>query len=1039
MRKIFIGLGLLVVLLIAAIVILPGLIPSSVYKDKIQTQLSTELGRDVVISGDVKLSVFPMLAAQTGRVDIANPDGFGDSQFASMDGMKAKVRLMPLFKKQVEISAFILDAPTINLIKAKNGSANWVMGKPDAAPKTKANTGPFKRDGRFAEVDPKIGLFEINDGTVTYDDRMAGKKFAAEEVNMGFSLPSLSDPIEIDGSLVFNGEPAKIDLRLETPRAFLDGKAAPLALSLKTDFADIKAKGAFAASQDIAADINLNADISDVSALIDLVPAEVPYGDLAQTVKLSGDYSFDGKILRAKNASIAAKGESFEGRFEGNATLSDTPVLDGKVDANVSNVPALLAALEQDVKGAELIQTASLSADFASQGDGFTAQNINAKANGEGLRAEYTGTGAFAKDDVSIAGTFDVQADDPSAITAALDMDIPEASLVGVTKATGDVNFKNNVTTVSNLIASTKSDVIDGEYTGGITAGETIALNGDFKANVSQLPEISRRLGKEVPYSNSIGNISANGRLDTVGQNLNISALTAALTNGQINGRFDGSATAPLGGTANDALSLNGKLKADIPSIRAIAQTQNIILPPNSKEGDIYEAFSVEGEVTGSPAELTFNNANIILDDIKGKGNFAANMSGAKPYVTGALDLEGLNLKPYMAAYAAQKEEGAIEPWSEERIEMAALRAVDGKFDITTPFVKTGRMDMGQTDINATLRGGKLDAKMPSLAMYGGVGSLNAELDASQEIPAIALDVDLSSLNSNSFLSAIAGFTNATGEGGTKLSIRGSGLSQAAIMKSLAGQGDFSMLNGQVSGVDVSQFLTGIEKAVKSRALPSGVGPSHITKFQDLAGLFTIENGVAKVGRFTLSGNGISAEGQGQIDLGGQSIDFSLQPKLVGSNAKGLAAFGVPIRYSGKFGSASASLDTKLLMKVAEAHARAKASEEVTSLITDQIGGNAGSALGGIAGNLLGGNNNSGTPQASTPNDNSAASGDSGQAAGTEEVVGDLIGGLLGGNSSATESSGAEATPAETPSAEEEIVEDLIGGLFGKKKKSGSE
>jgi len=40
MRKLFIGLGILLVLLIAGLLVLPSLIPASVYKDKITEQVS---------------------------------------------------------------------------------------------------------------------------------------------------------------------------------------------------------------------------------------------------------------------------------------------------------------------------------------------------------------------------------------------------------------------------------------------------------------------------------------------------------------------------------------------------------------------------------------------------------------------------------------------------------------------------------------------------------------------------------------------------------------------------------------------------------------------------------------------------------------------------------------------------------------------------------------------------------------------------------------------------------------------------------------
>jgi len=149
MKKIIIGIVILAILLVIGLVALPSLVPSSVYKDKIESQLTEELGRDVRVVGDIKLSAFPVIKANAGRVEIDNPDGFTAKQFASM--------------------AFTLKNPVINLENNAQGQVNWAFG--DQKPKTvETEKGPFKRDGRFAAVDPTIGKFSLENGTIVYAD-----------------------------------------------------------------------------------------------------------------------------------------------------------------------------------------------------------------------------------------------------------------------------------------------------------------------------------------------------------------------------------------------------------------------------------------------------------------------------------------------------------------------------------------------------------------------------------------------------------------------------------------------------------------------------------------------------------------------------------------------------------------------------------------------------------------------------------------------------------------------------------------------------
>ena len=151
MKKIIIGIVILAILLVIGLVALPSLVPSSVYKDKIESQLTEELGRDVRVVGDIKLSAFPVIKANAGRVEIDNPDGFTAKQFASMDALSARVKLMPLLSKQVEISSFTLKNPVINLENNAQGQVNWAFG--DQKPKTcLLYTSPSPRDKRQSRM-----------------------------------------------------------------------------------------------------------------------------------------------------------------------------------------------------------------------------------------------------------------------------------------------------------------------------------------------------------------------------------------------------------------------------------------------------------------------------------------------------------------------------------------------------------------------------------------------------------------------------------------------------------------------------------------------------------------------------------------------------------------------------------------------------------------------------------------------------------------------------------------------------------------------
>lgn len=1091
MKKFVIGFVILLVILVVGLLALPSLIPSSVYKENIETQLTRELARDVRVQGDVKLSVFPVIKANTGRVEIDNPEGFTQERFIEMEAMSARIKLFPLFSKRVEIASFTLKNPSITLEKRKDGQTNWAFGESDA-PQPPKEEGPFKRDGRYNEVDPKIGNFTLENGAINYADRISGTDIALSDVNVSFELPSLAEPITINGSLNYNDTPATIDLDLNSIRAFLDGKEAPVSLKLKTDFSEISAKGRFLAGQDITFNLDAQADVSNMSKLAALSPTEIPYVDLLNSAKLSGNYNYDGTIIKAKDADISAIGQDFKGVFKGNATLSETPIFDGQVELDAQNIAALAKEFDQDIKGLSLLRTVKFSADLARQGSGFKATNINAAITGDGLSGNFKGAGQF-DETVSAKGTFNadvksisnklaiLEIDAPQAkilqaitasgtldmtdktyrvtnldtniigdglsgnykgsatytealttdgsftanitsvadTVAALEIDLPEAKAIQNLTASGNVSMAGETIRLTNLDTRTEGGILSGSYKGGASLGGTPAFDGNFDVTLTSLEDFAAITAKEIPYAETIGRITINGSVSGQGEAITLPTLTAALTDGKINGRYDGRAT------WNKGASLDGKLNIDIPSLRAVAAAGGTELPPSTNSGDIFGPFSVNGTVKGTPDDITFSQATIALDNIKGQGDISIDMKPATPFVTGALNLDGLDLSPYMAAYSAQNPTGEIQPWSTTPINAAALQAINGDFKFTTPNIKTDRIMMGQSDISSKWRGGVVTTNMPNIALYGGLGRMIAILDGSGSTTKVSLEIGLNDVNSNSFLASVAGFTQAKGELGSLFKISGQGSSQADIIKSLNGEGNFKLLDGEISGVDLPTLLTGLDQALTSRSLPAGVGPSHKTKFSDISGLVSIKNGVATINQFSLQGLGVLAEGGGQIDLGNQSVNFSLRPRLTGESVNNLAAFGIPIKVQGGFGSAKVGLDTDMLGNIVAQRARAKAA----SLVQDQIGGAVGGSVGNILGGVIGGSSSA------SPTNGTALS-----APKTEDVVGGLLGGILGGGSTQpTEPSSRQApiqqAPTQQTQPKEPSIEDAFIGLFGKKKK----
>jgi len=1019
MRKLFIGLVVIVVLLAVTALILPSLIPASVYKDKITDQVSSALGRDVQIAGGVKLSVFPTLVVKADLVTIGNAEGFSNQAFATMESLEAKVKLIPLFKKQVEISAFTLVNPKIYLEKTKDGQVNWTFGDETSKP-TQQVEGAFARDGRYTDLQITLGKFSLENGSINYSVAQTGANYDVKAVNMKLSMPGLDMPVRAKGDMIVNDMPIDIEIKLDTPKAFLSGDTAPLILKFKSELINLSANGRFTPSAKITFDVDFDAYIPSTSKLDAFLKQGNPYVALTETANLKGNLTFDGVNMVGKGTQVSLKSDilttDFTGDFSGDISAGGIPSASGDLKINVADIKKLQDALGMAIPQLAAFTTVDIFTNLDTDGKVTTAKNVSINIKGDGITANYFGAAKFGNA-LSLAGNFNANSPSISALLPKLGVnDLAAANVLGDLSVSGKVNGMVDALTLDDLDFKTKGGDLVASYAGQVKLGKDMSFNGRFDAASLSVKRLATTGEIALPYAGALGALQASGTVNGSASSLTMSDVKAALTDGMLNLNFEGDVT------TGKALSYDGLVKLDIPSLRQLAAIGGTTLAADTEVGQVYGPISVSGQAKGNMNKASFSGANIQFDDLVGNGDFSANLTNNltnnlknKPYITGKLDMQGLDIRPYQAAMYANRPKG-VQPWSEEPLNMSFLNLFDGSFTINTPNVVLSSVELGQSTIKTTVKNGVLKTNIPNVSLYGGKGTLDMELNALGAVPKVALDFALNDVNGQGLLGAVANFTKLSGNTGTTMSISGTGKSQAEIMRSLSGKGDFELAEGIVTGVDIEQFtsnFSSIDAILKTRALPAGIGPSYNTPFNKIAGLFTIKNGVVTIGDFALTANTVLAEGAGKLDLGNQTVDFSLRPRL--KDGKGLAGFGIPIKFSGDFGGIKAGLDSDLMTKIVAARAKA----ELQNQLTNQVGGN----LGGIIGGLLG------TPQSKQPQDQAPQPKQQPKQLAKDPLAG-LLGDLLGNKKADTEPK-PEDPEKEEEEKEEDPLEKALKSLFG--------
>lgn len=192
--KIFVGLGVLLVLVMATLLALPFLIDLNKYQDQYKPLIEEALNRKVALK-DIRLTIWPRIGVRVAGFTVQDGPAFGTGPFASLTSLDVGVKLMPLLSKKVEVEEITLRDPLITIIKNRKGEMNLsTMG-----PKTPVSSSPEQPKAPPEPAGNPLQLLallavdrvSITGGTITYRDDSTPKTTEYRVNNLDVLLTSV--------------------------------------------------------------------------------------------------------------------------------------------------------------------------------------------------------------------------------------------------------------------------------------------------------------------------------------------------------------------------------------------------------------------------------------------------------------------------------------------------------------------------------------------------------------------------------------------------------------------------------------------------------------------------------------------------------------------------------------------------------------------------------------------------------------------------------------------------------------------------------
>ncbi|MEW8624632.1 MAG: AsmA family protein [Candidatus Thiodiazotropha sp.] len=281
--------GMIVVLVVAAIILIPMFVDPNDHKDRIVSEVKRATGRDLTISGDIGLSVFPRLALELNGLTLSNAPGFNGSEFASVKHAQVRVNLLPLlFKQLLEVDTVQVDGARLNLAKAKNGTTNWedMAGgrakgkKPESAPEA-------GKSGDMGLLAFTIGGLNINQASVVWDDQSTGERYSVENIQLETGEVVPGKPVDLKFSLSAGSQKPAMDGKLSMTTQLV---VNPDSQSIGMDDLDldVEVSGEGLPEKGVAVSLQSDVALNMSSGTLDIQDLTLVSGNLKLTGRLEG-------------------------------------------------------------------------------------------------------------------------------------------------------------------------------------------------------------------------------------------------------------------------------------------------------------------------------------------------------------------------------------------------------------------------------------------------------------------------------------------------------------------------------------------------------------------------------------------------------------------------------------------------------------------------------------------------------------------------------------------------------------------------------
>jgi AsmA protein len=318
-----------------------------------------------------------------------------------------------------------------------------------------------------------------------------------------------------------------------------------------------------------------------------------------------------------------------------------------------------------------------------------------------------------------------------------------------------------------------------------------------------------------------------------------------------------------------------GRIVASTPSLRHLGRLANIAIPLPGVLGET----SLDCDATVADNGFALSNLRLSLDRNDFEGTLALRSDGPRPSLAGTLAASHLALDPLIAEITpVVTPEGQ---WTQEPFELRDLSKMDVDLRVSAARTRLRRVQFDDAALSLLMKAGRLELALAEAKAYKGL--FKARLSA-VGAGGNALDLrgnaQLANIDAGALAWDLLDRPRVSGTLNASVSMEAAGDSVLQTIRGLDGKGQFSIIQGDIGGLDLNEAL----RRVATRPLSSLTDiRGGRTVFDKAAGSFRITKGVAEIVEASAQAPGLSIGMTGSVQI----ADRMLALKGVATQAPG--------------------------------------------------------------------------------------------------------------------------------------------------------